>query len=148
MTRIFRLNVGWRALRGTVPHALAAAGVMTVCTAAHADSRATLTLRGVVHRTVTVAFADGGASADGAQFPGPARTLRISEESNVAGRYRMYLEAGADAAAAAFDGRPVRLLGGRALLDAAGQGGGSVQRSRTLALGAAARPYVLVVSVP
>lgn len=139
-------------LRGAVPRVMAIAGMMAVCgTTAHAaEDRAVLKLRGVIHKSVTVTLAPDGV---GGQFADPARTLRISEETNFASPYHMYLEG--SGMRAVFDGRPVAFDGGRGLLEAQGLGqdGRTTRRTRALALRGAApatgtRPYVLVVSIP
>lgn len=154
MTRKFHLNAGWHVLRGAAPQAVAFAGLLAACHGAPAqaaESRATLTLRGVIHKSVTVALAPDGA---GGHFSGPARMLRISEEANFASPYRLYLEGG-DGGRVVFDGRSVAFTRGRALLDAPqpDTGGGTTRRTRALALAAPqsqadARPFVLVVSIP
>lgn len=137
---------------GAAPRAMAMAGMMVVCgTTAHAaEDRAVLKLRGVIHKSVIVALAPDGV---GGQFAGPMRTLRISEETNFASPYRMYLEGGG--VRAVFDGRPVAFDRGRGLLEAQGLGqdGRTTRRTRALALRGApsaadTRPYVLVVSIP
>ena len=117
-----------------------AIGLFTIsCTAAlAAEDHATLTLRGVIHKSVNLSLdnGDGGQPQDGDPFAGPGSIIHIQEEANFAGRYLMFLEGGNRAPRMTFDGRPVAFDGERGLLESHGLGndGRTTRRTRDLTL--------------